>query len=72
MNRLLFYFLKKKRCFTDIENVGFIVPLPNHYISDMPQGAWAGGFTGLFLFLFPSGLWQSPAVNCGGIESLVD
>jgi hypothetical protein len=22
----------------DIKNVGFIVPLPNHYMSDMPQG----------------------------------
>ena len=24
--------------FTDIKYVGSIVPLPNHYISDMPQG----------------------------------
>jgi len=23
---------------TDSLNVGYIVPLPNHYISDMPQG----------------------------------
>jgi hypothetical protein len=28
--------------FTDIVDVGRIVPLPNHYMSDMPQGAWAG------------------------------
>jgi len=25
---------------TDTFNVGIIVPLPNHYDSDMPQGAW--------------------------------
>jgi hypothetical protein len=48
-NRTFFKFLKKNPLFTDIEKVGRIVPLPNHYISDMPQGAWAGGFTGLFL-----------------------
>ena len=23
---------------TDTQNVGIIVPLPNHYTSDMPQG----------------------------------
>jgi len=23
---------------SDIKNVGLIVPLPNHYMSDMPQG----------------------------------
>jgi hypothetical protein len=39
---------------TDIETVGIIVPLPNHYNSDMPQGhgaAWIAIFKQLF-FLF--------------------
>jgi hypothetical protein len=32
------FFFKKNQGNTDILNVGPIVPLPNHYISDMPQG----------------------------------
>jgi len=31
----------KNRPITDIQNVGIIVPLPNHYDPDMPQGAWS-------------------------------
>jgi hypothetical protein len=34
----------------DNEYVGYVVPLPNHYISGMPQGAWAGE-SRPFLFL---------------------
>jgi len=30
--------LKKIGGYADIYNVGYIVPLPNHYIPDMPQG----------------------------------
>jgi len=30
--------IKVYPAFTDIKYVGSIVPLPNHYISDMPQG----------------------------------
>ena len=32
------FLLKKIPPRTDIESVGVIVPLPNHYNSDMPQG----------------------------------
>jgi len=28
----------KNDSLTDTQNVGIIVPLPNHYTSDMPQG----------------------------------
>jgi len=31
----------KIRLLTDTFNIGIIVPLPNHYDSDMPQGAWS-------------------------------
>jgi len=31
----------KTRPITDTFNIGIIVPLPNHYDSDMPQGAWS-------------------------------
>jgi hypothetical protein len=33
----------------DTEYVGHIVPLPNHYMFGMPQGAWPGQ-PGLFIF----------------------
>jgi hypothetical protein len=43
----------------DIQNVGYIVPLPNHYMSDMPQGAWAGENRPFFLEIWLSQLQNS-------------
>ena len=34
--------LKKRQNSADKQNIGHVVPLPNHYMSDMPQGAGAG------------------------------
>jgi len=45
----------KKKCFiADILNVGYIVPLPNHYISDMPQGHCLAAMRGQAFFFDPA------------------
>jgi hypothetical protein len=52
LENILIHCIKYQPNLADILIVGFIVPLPNHYISDMPKGAWAGGIAGLFLVRF--------------------
>ena len=52
--------LKNSRCSADILNVGSIVPLPNHYISDCLKGAGPVYRRPFFLMrsapLFPTGI----------------